>query len=74
MDLEITLDRFEGNLAILLVRDDETTQINVPISLLPAECEEGDILDIRIEKNTEKTKSARKRTTELLERIKSKKQ
>ncbi len=48
--LNLYLDRFEGNFAVLLI---DQTQINLPRKLLPEEASPGDFLslDIRIDEN-----------------------
>lgn len=46
--MKVTVDRFEGEIAVLLVRPEETQQILVPRELLPG-VSEGDFLTITIE-------------------------
>lgn len=69
---KVTLDRIEEGTAVLLIRDDETVKINIPLFLLPAESKEGDILDITITKDVQETAYAKKRVSSLLEKLKSK--
>lgn len=69
---KVTLDRIEEGTAVLLIRDDETVKINIPLFLLPAESKEGDILDITITKDVQETADAKKRVSSLLEKLKSK--
>lgn len=69
---KVTLDRIEENVAVLLVRDEEKTRINIPLSLLPVGCREGDILDIAITKDVQETESAKERVSSLLEKLKNK--
>ncbi len=45
-----TIDRIEENLAILLLRQDETVRYDIPLEQLPPEVTEGDILLACIEK------------------------
>lgn len=40
-----TIDRFERDLAVLLLRTDETVQVDVPRKLLPGSIEVGSILE-----------------------------
>jgi hypothetical protein len=70
--MKVTLDRFEGDYAILLVRDDETVSIDFPACLLPKKCKEGDILDITIAKDVEETAEAKKRVSKLIDKLKKK--
>lgn len=67
-----TLDRIEEDLAVLLVRDEEKIQINIPLVLLPSGSKEGDILDITVTKNIQETEAAKERVLNLLEKLKNK--
>lgn len=67
-----TIDRFEGDFAVLLVRDDEDIMIDFPAALLPAGCREGDIIDVEIGRDNQATADARERVTALLEKLKAK--
>jgi len=67
-----TLDRIEEDIAVLLVRDKETIKFNIPLFLLPAGSREGDILDITITKDIQEMESAKKRVSNLLEKLKNK--
>jgi hypothetical protein len=69
---KVTLDRIEGNTAVLLLREKESTKINIPLFLLPAGSKEGDILDITITKNIQETETAKERVSNLLEKLKNK--
>lgn len=42
-----TIDRFEKDLAVLLLRTDETVQVDVPRKQLPESIEVGSILEIK---------------------------
>ncbi|MCP1663272.1 hypothetical protein J2T61_001980 [Methanocalculus sp. AMF5] len=64
-----TIDRFEGDFAVLLVRDDEDIKIDFPASLLPAGCVEGDIVDIGVTRDEQSTADARERVTALMEKL-----
>ena len=67
-----TLDRIEEDIAVLLVRDKEIIKFNIPLFLLPAGSREGDILDITITKDIQEMESAKKRVSNLLEKLKNK--
>ena len=41
-----TIDRFEKDLAVLLLRTDETVQVDVPRNQLPDRIEVGSILEV----------------------------
>lgn len=69
---KVTLDRVEENLAVLLIKEEEKIKINIPLFLLPSGSKEGDILDITISKNLQETETAKKRVSNLLEKLKNK--
>ncbi|WP_369425209.1 DUF3006 domain-containing protein, partial [Methanothrix sp.] len=59
-----------GDLAVLITGDG--TRFNLPVSLLPEGCREGDVLNLSIERNLEETAQARERVSSLMERLKKK--
>lgn len=69
---KVTLDRIEDDVAVLIIRDEESVKINIPLSLLPPESREGDILDITIARNLQETENAKERVSSLLEKLKNK--
>jgi len=72
-NFKVTLDRIEGSTAILLLRDDESIKIDLPLFLLPPESREGDILDISIVRDVQETEAAKERVSALLDKLKNKK-
>lgn len=54
----LVIDRFEGNKAVIeFSTDDEKSIFNIPKSVLPADANEGDIIEINVNKDaTEKRK------------------
>ncbi len=73
MAFKVTIDRIENNIAVLLVRPEETIRLSLPVSLLPEGSKEGDILSIDISKDEQETKQAKERVSSLLEKLKNKK-
>jgi hypothetical protein len=71
--MKMTIDRIEGTIAVLISREDESVQMNLPVTLLPPFCQEGDILTIRIERDRAATEAARNRVSDLIEKLKNKK-
>jgi hypothetical protein len=71
-NFKVTLDRIEEGAAVLLVRDEESVKINIPLFLLPPESKEGDILDITIDRDVQETEDAKERVSSLLEKLKGK--
>ncbi|KKH92884.1 hypothetical protein EO95_09405 [Methanosarcina sp. 1.H.T.1A.1] len=57
---------------MLLVRDEESVKIGIPLFLLPSGSKEGDILDITIDRDVQETEAAKERVSSLLEKLKSK--
>jgi hypothetical protein len=73
-NFKVTLDRIEEGNAVLLIRDDETVKINIPLFLLPPESREGDILDVTIARDVQETEDAKERVSNLLEKLKNENQ
>ena len=71
-NFKVTLDRIEENIAVLLVRDEESVRINIPLCLLSPESREGDILDITIAKDKQETEDAKERVSNLIEKLRNK--
>lgn len=72
-NFKVTLDRIEDCTAVLLLRDDESIKIDVPLFLLPPrESKEGDILNVSIERDVQETEAAKERVSALLEKLKNK--
>ena len=68
--MRATIDRIEGNLAVLISQDDESVRVTLPVSLLPPGCREGDIIRIRIERDIHATTAAKERVSERIEKLK----
>jgi hypothetical protein len=71
--MKVTIDRIEGSVAVLISHEDESVRVNVPVSLLPPGCREGDILTIRIERDRAATEAAQERVSDLIEKLKKRK-
>jgi hypothetical protein len=70
--MKAVIDRFERELAVLLLGDKGESKLNFPLSLLPAGCREGDILNISIERDVVGTDQAKERVTDRMEKLKKK--
>jgi hypothetical protein len=68
--MRATVDRIEGPIAVLISQDDESVRFTLPLSLLPAGCQDGDIVIIGIEPDTQGTTAARDRVSSLIEKLK----
>ena len=73
VSIKTTLDRIENKTAVLLVRPEEISKINIPLSLLPGGCKEGDILTIDITMDEKETVESKERASSLLDKLKNKK-
>ena len=71
--MKVTIDRVEGTVAVLISREDESVRVNIPVSLLPPGCREGDILTIRIVRDRAATEAAQERVSGLIEKLKKRK-
>ncbi|NLA38119.1 MAG: DUF3006 domain-containing protein [Methanomicrobiales archaeon] len=69
---QVSLDRVEEGLAVLLIREEEAVRLTLPLSLLPEGAREGDILEISIRRDSEATAEARQRVAERIERLQRK--
>ena len=69
--MKVTVDRFEGEVAVLLVRPEENHQILFPRELLP-DVEEGDILEITATRQIRETEEVRERVSSLIEKLRQK--
>jgi hypothetical protein len=71
--MKATIDRIVGGIAVLILREDESVQVNLPASLLPPGSREGDILEIGIERDLAGAKEAKERLSGRIERLKNRK-
>ena len=69
MTLKVTLDRVEGDFAVLLIRPDEIHEIAWPSSYLPHGAREGSILTIHMDVDVQETQAADTRVRSLLEKL-----
>jgi len=72
MKVKVTVDRIEKNLAVLLIRPKEDERINWPLKFLPDDIKEGDILDIKIDKDLKTKEDSKERVGNLIEKLKRK--
>ena len=71
MEITATVDRIEGELAVLLLRGDEKIKFNLPVVFL-AGIKEGDVINIAITKDAVATDEAKERVVSLIEKLKKK--
>ncbi len=63
-----TLDRVEGDTAVILVGEDGYT-VEISKDLLPAGCREGDMIAIKLELKDRKTKEEKERVGNLIKKL-----
>lgn len=66
---QVSLDRVEEGLAVLLLREDESVRFTLPLALLPEGAREGDILEVAIRRDVAATEEARRRVADRIERM-----
>jgi hypothetical protein len=71
--MKAVIDRVEGKIAVLLLGD-ESIKLNIPLSLLPDGCKEGDILNMSFERDVVGTEQAKERVSGLMDKLKKKNQ
>jgi hypothetical protein len=71
--MKAVVDRIEAPIAVLIGLDDESVRFEIPALLLPPGCREGDILMIRIERDSSSTKAVKARVSGLIEKLKKRK-
>ena len=70
--MNVSIDRIEEGIAVLIGMDDATVRMTVPVSALPPGSSEGDIITLSLERDGIATDAARKRVIDLQERLKKK--
>jgi hypothetical protein len=71
--MKAVVDRIEATIAVLIGLEDESVRFEIPAPLLPPGCREGDILMIRIERDSSSTKAVKARVSGLVEKLKKRK-
>ncbi len=68
--VKAVIDRIEGNIAIVLMGDDEI-QVDIPKTSLPKGCKEGDWLTVSFELDPKETSDRKERISQLLSKLKN---
>lgn len=66
------VDRLEGDKAVLLVGDDESTSVVIPIALLPEDAGAGSALTVSIRYEPKLTEDTRSTVADMIKRLTSK--
>jgi hypothetical protein len=67
---KVVIDRFEGDLAVVVLYDDDRVKFNLPLQYLPEGVREGDHLQMSFVKDLSGRESERMRIDELLKDLK----
>ena len=67
--MKATVDRIEEGIAVLIDRDDDTRRISIPVTLLPPDCREGEVITLTLERDEESTAAAKARVSGLVEKL-----
>lgn len=70
--LRVIIDRFEGDLAVLVLYEDDRVRFNFPLRLLPEGAREGDHLLMTFAEDNASRESEKKRIGNLLDELKGK--
>ena len=71
--MQASIDRIEGTIAVLIFHNDEPVRVNIPLSLLPPGCSEGDNLTIDIEWDVRAAGAVKERVVGRIEKLKKRK-
>lgn len=69
--MHAVIDRFEGDLAVILVGDEEI-KVNIPKKLLPKGAKEGSWLKVSFELDPDATKKQEEKVSALLQKLRNK--
>jgi Protein of unknown function (DUF3006) len=67
-----SVDRFESNFAVLILSNKNTDQLIVPLSIIPKDVAEGDIVSVSIRRNSSETEKVKRRVGEMLRSLENK--
>ena len=66
------VDRFEGNYAVINIENTEGETLDLPGAILPEAAEEGSMVDISIKVKPNRTREAKRKVQEMIDRLKMK--
>jgi len=70
--MKLTIDRIEGDVAVLVSCGEKPRNVNLPLTFLPPGSSEGDVITLEITRDEETTRDTRNRVRDLIARLKSK--
>lgn len=70
---KVVIDRVEGDLAVIMLYDDDSVQFNLPLKNLPEGVHDGDHLQMTFSVDKESRQSQKKKVADLLSELTGKK-
>ncbi len=70
--MKATIDRIEGDVAVLIALEGEPVQFPIPRALLPEGCREGDVVTLGITRDEAGTTAAKNRVAGRIARLTAK--
>ncbi len=70
---KVVIDRVEGDLAVIVLFDDDSVKFNLPVKHLPEGVKEGDHLQMTFSVDKESRQSAKQKVADLLSELTGKK-
>jgi Protein of unknown function (DUF3006) len=67
--MKVVIDRIEGDLAVMLISDNEEISLDIPINYLPLGAKAGDYFDLTFTPDPQSRIAAQQRTKELLKEL-----
>jgi Protein of unknown function (DUF3006) len=67
--MKVSIDRIEKGVAVLVMQDDPSGIIRIPVLSLPSGCREGDVLTLTLEMDPAETTAAKKRVGGLVDKL-----
>lgn len=66
---KVTVDRIDEGVAILILEGEENSRVTLPVTHLPPETREGDVLTLTLERDPYATQAALDRSAALIARL-----
>lgn len=67
--MKLVIDRIEGDLAVMLISENEEISLDIPLKYLPPEAKAGDYFNVSFTPDLESRAAAQERTKELLKEL-----
>lgn len=67
--MKAVIDRIDSGFAVLIFPEHDEVRANIPLTLLPPDCVEGDIITVMLERDEVSTSEAKKRVSGLIENL-----